>query len=97
TGLLIDRDAMRPVGRRDGDVAGEASRATFELCKSDGDERTALGDLIQIRDTFGLREIVLEQPGLADELRRRIVGIERLVSVHQDMPLQMEVFERRQR
>src|SRR5215218_9553113 len=87
-----DSHAMRPVGRSDCHIAGIAARAAERLGESDGDQGTGLGDLVEIGDTLGLSEVIVQKPGFAFESRCRI-RVERLMPMKQDLALEMQELE----
>src|SRR5258708_23634164 len=89
TRLILDRHAERPTGGGDGDVARKSTGAALELGEADRDERAGFGDLIEIRNTLRLSEVMLQEPFLSHEFRSGIVRVQGFVPVHQNLPLHM--------
>src|ERR1700733_1251260 len=87
--LLLDRNAEWPTRRCDGDVARKSTGAPLELREANSDECAGFGNLIEIRNAFCLSEVMLQEPFLSHEFRSGIVGIQRLVPVHQNMSIQV--------
>src|SRR6202789_2702373 len=91
TGLLLDAHAVRPARRCDRDITRESARAALELRESNGDERTAFWNLIEIRNALSLGKVMPEEPFLSGEFGSGIVGIQGLVSMHENMPIQVQI------
>src|SRR3954470_4580118 len=86
---FADADALGPGGRANRDIAGIAAGSALELRIPDLNQAAGRRHLVEIGDALGLDIAVVHQPGLACE-RRRGVGVQRLVAVHQDVPLQVQ-------
>src|SRR5277367_2129619 len=95
-GLLVERYSMRPTCRCNRDITSKPIRAPLEFCESNRNEGSTFGNLIEIRHALGLGEIMLQQPFFADKFRSCIVRVQWLVSMHQNMPVEVHIFERRQ-
>ena len=81
-GRFRHRHAFAPACRCDRDIAREAARAAERFCKADRHQSARFWHLVEVGDALGLREVVVQQPVLAFERRRR-VGVERLMAVEQ--------------
>ena len=90
---FLDGDAVFPGLRRDGNVARESASSTERFGEADGDQRAFLWYLVEIGHTLGLRVVILQDPRLAGEIGRG-VGIQWLVAVKENLPLQMKELDR---
>src|SRR6266478_7443982 len=89
--LLLNRYAKGPTRRRNRDVTGKSTGAAFEFRESDRNQSPALRNLIEIRHALSLGKIMLQEPFFPNEFRSRVVGIQRFVSMHQNVPIQVHV------
>src|SRR5258708_28686484 len=94
--LLLNRYAKGPTRRRNRDITGKSTRATFEVRESNRNESRALRNLIEIRHALSLGKIMLQEPFFPNKFGSRVVGIQRFVSMHQNVPIQVQVLECRQ-
>lgn len=92
---LADTHTVNPVRRADRDKARKTAGAAAEFGIPDRHQCTSLGYFVQISNAFGLRIAVVQQPCLTLQ-RWRAIGVQRLVSVEQDVPLLVQEFQRAQ-
>ena len=90
--LLPNHGTIGPIGWTNCNISGVAPKATSELWIANNNEGTGFWYLIKVGNSLCLRVAVMHQPVLALEVWGGI-GVEWLVSMKQDLALDMQELE----